>query len=128
MKQDVGLTLEVSCLELLSRAYTHSDREDWATFQLRLEETVLSWLHKHPGYKSVSRVQSDKVFIALAFERLWQAVIQRQVTCESERSHSGDAAYLFSSKYRQRVRISRSKSAICSTRPGGVELGSNPAL
>jgi hypothetical protein len=83
MKQDVGGTLEVSYIELFRRAYTHSDREAWTAFQQSLEKTVQTWFHKHPGYESVSRVQSDTHFIALTFERLWQAVIRRQIACET---------------------------------------------
>jgi hypothetical protein len=83
MKQDVGLTLEVSYMELLHRAYTHGDREAWAAFQQSLEKTLRTWFHKHPCYESVSRFQSEQHFIALAFERLWQAVVRRQIACET---------------------------------------------
>jgi hypothetical protein len=81
MKRDVSKTLAVAHLELLRRAYTHSDLEAWARFQESLEKTVRTWFHRHSDFESVSRVQSDKHFIDLAFERLWQAIVQRQIAC-----------------------------------------------
>src|SRR5258708_33510707 len=78
MRQDVGETLEVSHLELLRRAQTHSDLKAWAAFQHCLEETVLTWLHDHPGSQAACRLHSERHFVALAFERLRQAALQRQ--------------------------------------------------
>lgn len=83
MRQDVGETLAVSRLELWRRAKTHSDLQAWAAFQQCLEETVLSWLYDHPGSEAACRVQSERHFVALAFERLRQATVQGQVTCET---------------------------------------------
>ena len=83
MRQDVGETLEVSRLELLRRASTHGDLQAWAAFQQSLEETVLTWLHEHPGSEAACRLQSERHFVALAFERLRQAAVQGQVTCET---------------------------------------------
>ncbi len=77
------VTLVVSRLELLRQASIHSDLHAWAVFQQSLEETVLTWLHEHPGSKAACRVQSERHFVALAFERLRQATIQGQVTCET---------------------------------------------
>jgi hypothetical protein len=83
MRQDVNETLEVSRLELLRRASTHHDLEAWAAFQQSLEGTVLTWLHDHPGRETACRVQSERHFVAQAFEQLRQAVIQRHVTFET---------------------------------------------
>ena len=83
MRQDVGETLEVSHLEQWRRAKTHSDLQTWAAFQQRLEETVLTWLHEHPGSEVACRMHSESYFVALAFERLRQAVVQGQVACET---------------------------------------------
>lgn len=83
MRQDVGETLEVSRLELWRRAKTHGDLEAWAAFQQCLEETVLTWFHDHPASEAACRMHSERHFVALAFERLRQAVVQRQVTCET---------------------------------------------
>ena len=83
MRQNVGESLEVSPLGLLRRASTFGDLEAWAAFQQGLEETVLTWLHAHPGWEAACRLQSAKHFVALAFERLWQATIQGRVSCET---------------------------------------------
>jgi len=83
MRQDVGETLEFSRLELLRRAKTHGDLEAWAAFQQSLEETVLTWFHDHPGSQAACRVQSERHFVALAFEQFWHIVVQGQVACET---------------------------------------------
>ncbi len=76
------VTLVVSRLELLRRAITYGDLEAWAAFRQGLEETVLSWLHEHPGREAACRLQTERHFVTMAFERLRQATIQGQVTCE----------------------------------------------
>jgi len=83
MRQDVGEMLEVSPLELFRRAQTHGDLKAWAAFQHCLEETVLTWLHDHPGSQAACRLHSERHFVALAFERLRQAALQKQVACET---------------------------------------------
>jgi hypothetical protein len=83
MRQHVGETLAVSRLELFQRASTHGDLQAWAAFQQGLEETVLTWLHEHPGCQAACRLHSERHFVAQAFERLRQAVVQEQVTCET---------------------------------------------
>jgi hypothetical protein len=83
MGHDVGETLEVSHVKLLRRASTHNNQEAWAAFQQSLEETVLSWFHEHLSSEAACCVQSEKYFVAQAFERLRQATIQGQVTCET---------------------------------------------
>ncbi len=83
MRQDVGKTLEVSRLELLRRASIDGDLQAWAAFQQGLEETVLTWLHEHPGSQAAYRLHNERHFVAQAFERLRQAVVQGQVTCET---------------------------------------------
>jgi hypothetical protein len=83
MRQNVSESLEVSRLELLRHASIHSDLDAWAAFQLSLEVTVLIWLHEHPGSEAACRLQSEKHFVSLAFERLRQATIHGQVSCET---------------------------------------------
>ena len=83
MRQDVNETLEVSRLELLHRVSTHNDLEAWAAFQQSLEETVLTWLHEHPGREAACHMHSERYFVAQAFERLQQIVVQKQVACET---------------------------------------------
>jgi hypothetical protein len=76
-------TFEVSSLELLRSTIIQGDQNAWAEFQQSLEETVLTWLHAHPGRKSACRCQSEQHFVALAFERLRQAAIQGKVAYET---------------------------------------------
>jgi hypothetical protein len=83
MGQHIRESLEVSHLELLLRASTHGDLQAWATFQQSLEGTVLNWFHEHPGSEALSRLSRERHFVWLAFERLWQAVVQKQVACET---------------------------------------------
>jgi hypothetical protein len=83
MGQEVGETLEVSRLELLCRASTYGDLQAWAAFQQCLEETVLTWFHDHPAREAMCHVQGERQFVAQAFERFWQTVVQGQVTCET---------------------------------------------
>ena len=83
MRQDVGKTLEISRLELLRRASTDGDLAARAAFQHCLEETVLTWVHGHPGSQAACRLQSERHIVALAFEQFWHIVVQRQVACET---------------------------------------------
>jgi hypothetical protein len=83
MRQNVGESLEVSHLELLRRTSIYGDLDAWAAFQQSLEETVLTWLHKYPGSEAVCELQREWHFVALAFEQLWQAAIQGQVSCDT---------------------------------------------
>ena len=83
MRQDVGETPEVAQLEQLRLVSTYGDLEAWAAFQQSMEETVLNWLHAHPGREAACHVQSERHFVAQAFEQVQQAVVQRQVACET---------------------------------------------
>lgn len=83
MRQHVDETHEVSRLELLPSASRHDDREVWAAFQQSLEETVLTWLHDHPGREAACRIHSERHFITQAFEQLRLAIVQGQVACET---------------------------------------------
>jgi hypothetical protein len=83
MTQHVRETLVVSRLELWRRASTHGDLQAWAAFRQGLEETVLIWLHEHPGSEAACRLHGERHFVAQAFERFWHFVVQEQVTCET---------------------------------------------
>ena len=83
VRSDGDETCEMSSLQLLHRAIAHGDQQAWAGFQQSLEETVLTWLHDHPGSQAVCRLHSDRHFVAQAFERLQHAAVQGQVTCET---------------------------------------------
>ena len=79
MRCDGDETFEVYSLELMHSAISQGDQDAWAEFQQSLEETVLTWLHAHPGRESACLCKSEQHFVALAFERLRQAAIQGKV-------------------------------------------------
>ena len=83
MMQNVSESLKVPRLKLLRRASSQGDLQDWATFQQGLEETILAWFYTHPGSEAASRVQSDRYFVARAFEQFWNLGVQEQVACET---------------------------------------------
>jgi hypothetical protein len=122
MRQHVGETLAVSRLELFHRASTHGDLQAWAAFQQSLEETVLTWFHDHPGSQAACRLHGERHFVAQAFERLRQAVVQRQVACET---FSGMLVYLRASlngAILEMLRVSkRPRRAISSPWPDGED-------
>jgi hypothetical protein len=121
MRQNVSETLEVSHLELLRHASTYGDLQAWAAFQQGLEETALTWLHEHPGREAACRLQSEQYFVALAFERLLQATVQGQVTCETL---SGVLVYLRASlngAILQTLRDSKQPGAVSSPWPDGED-------
>jgi len=66
------------CLELFHRAGVQ--RDDLALEALRqcFSEFVQDWIRRHPQKEVVCRCESEEYYAALAFERFWQAVIQRQ--------------------------------------------------
>jgi hypothetical protein len=121
MRQDVGERREVSYLELWHRAKTHSDLQAWAAFQQGLEETVLTWFHDHPGSEAACRLHGERHFVALAFERLRQAVVQRQMACETL---SEVLLYLRASlngAILDALRVSSGPRGVSSSRPDGEE-------
>ena len=121
MRQDVGGMLEVSRLELLRRANTYGDLQAWAAFQQGLEEAVLTWLLEHPGSQVACRMHSERHFVALAFERLLQAVVQRQVDCEAL---SGVLVYLRASlngAILETLRVFSWPGAVSTLRPDGED-------
>jgi len=76
-------TFEMTSLELLRRAIAHGDQDAWAGFQQYLEETVVTWLHEHPGREAACRGLCEKDMVAQAFERFRQGAVKRQMTFES---------------------------------------------
>jgi len=80
MEHDVN---EEYCLELLRRIITESDQEARAELQQRWNEILLGWLRSHPGRAVACRWESEEYYIALAFERFWQAAVEGQVTCQA---------------------------------------------
>jgi hypothetical protein len=126
MRQDVAETCEVFRLELLRRASTDGDLEAWAAFQQCLEETVLTWLHEHPGSEAACRMHSEKYFVAQAFEQLQKVVVQRQIACETL---SGVLAYLRASlngAILEALRASSHPRAVCQHMSAEQGLQGNP--
>lgn len=126
MRQDVSVTLEVARLELLRRASIYGDLEAWTAFQQSLEETVLIWLHEHPGREAVCRVQSERHFVAQAFEQLQQVVVRRQVACETL---SEVLVYLRASlngAILETLRVSSRTRAVCEHVSAEQDLQGNP--
>ncbi len=83
MRGDGDEKLEVSSLQLLRRAIAHSDQDAWAGFQQCLEESVLTWLHAHPGREAACRGLCEKHVVAQAFERFRQGAGQAQMAFET---------------------------------------------
>ncbi len=78
-------------LELLHRALVQGDQDAWAGVQRCLSELVRGWLYSHPRREAALRWQSEEDYVALAFERFWQATVQQQVAF---RTLAGALAYL----------------------------------
>jgi hypothetical protein len=105
---------------------THCDQEAWTAFQQSLEETVLSWFHDHPASETACRLQSDRQFVALAFERLRRAVVQRQVACERL---SGVLVYLRASLngvILETLRVSSRPGVVSQRMSGELDLEGHP--
>jgi DNA-directed RNA polymerase specialized sigma24 family protein len=66
------------CLELLRRATVQGDPASWACVQQLFSGLVRRWLRRHPGLETAARLDSEENYLALAFERFWQATTQHQ--------------------------------------------------
>jgi len=66
-------------LELLHRALVQGDQNAWAGLQQCLTELVRGWLYRHPHREAALRWESEDNYVALAFERFWQATVQQQI-------------------------------------------------
>ena len=65
-------------LELFRRATVEGDPEAWEWVQRCFGEIVLAWLRRHPSRATACRLESEENFIALTFERFWQATALTQ--------------------------------------------------
>lgn len=70
-------------LELLRRAFLQGDQAAWAGVQQCFGEPVRGWLHGHPRREAAFQLESEETYVALTFERFWQANIQQQVRYRS---------------------------------------------
>src|SRR4030088_2150298 len=64
-------------LELLHRAIVQGDQDAWAGLQQCLSELVRGWLYAHPRQETALRFESAESYVALAFERFWQATTKQ---------------------------------------------------
>ncbi len=76
---------EVYGIELLRRATVQDDQEAQASWQQCFAGIVRGWLHRHPSRKAAARLNSEEIYVALAFERFWQATVQQQVAFQDVR-------------------------------------------
>jgi hypothetical protein len=81
-------------LELLRRALVQGDQDAWTGLQQCLSELVRGWLYAHPCREAALRWESEESYVALAFERFWQATVQQKVAF---RTLAGVLAYLHAS-------------------------------
>src|SRR5207253_2074773 len=85
------LSNEAYGLELLRRAIMQGDQEAWRGVMQCFGELVRGWLRGHPHREAACRLESEETYVALAFERFWQATIQQRI---SFRTLGGALAYL----------------------------------
>ena len=78
-------------LALLHHAIVQGDQDAWAGLQQCFDETVRGWLHGHPRREMACRLESEDTYVALAFERFWQATTQQQLVFQTL---GGALAYL----------------------------------
>jgi hypothetical protein len=65
-------------LELFRRATVEGDAEAWEYVQRCFGESVLGWLRHHPSRATACRLESEENYVALTFERFWQATARSQ--------------------------------------------------
>ena len=112
-------------LELLRRAIVQGDQDAWAGIQQCLSALVRGWLYGHPRREMALSFESEESYVALAFERFWQATTRQQVHFET---FAGALAYLRASLHGAILDVLRAYS-----RPAEVPLpesgaGGEPSL
>ncbi len=60
-------------LELFQRALTRRDDEDWNLLVERFQGLVMAWVRNHSRRDIAYRYHNPEYYVALAFERFWQA-------------------------------------------------------
>jgi hypothetical protein len=65
---------DTSSVELVRRATLQKDQEAWAWVHHCFGSVVRSWLRGHPSREFACRLESEEHYVALAFERFWQAI------------------------------------------------------
>jgi hypothetical protein len=65
-------------IELLRRGTVQGNQEAWTWVQQCFGGVVLNWLRHHPQSAYACRLESEEHYVALAFERFWQATSSNQ--------------------------------------------------
>jgi hypothetical protein len=60
-------------VELVRRATLQKDQEAWVWMQHCFGGVVRNWLRGHPSREAACLLESEENYVALAFERFWQA-------------------------------------------------------
>src|SRR5216683_7321761 len=69
---------ESSSVALLRCATVEDDQEAWGWVQHCFGGLVRGWLRRHPKRAAACRLESEEYYVALAFERFWQATTSKQ--------------------------------------------------
>jgi hypothetical protein len=70
-------------LELFHRATLQGDPEARVGVQDCFREMVRGWLRRHPSREAALNFESEENYVALAFERFWQATTRQRVVFET---------------------------------------------
>jgi len=65
-------------LELFQRALSHTDDEAWNLLVERFQGLVLAWVRGHARRELAYRYHNPEYYVALAFERFWQATARNR--------------------------------------------------
>lgn len=65
-------------LELFQRALSQRNDEDWSLLIERFQGLVLAWVRNHSRRELAYRYNNPEYYVALAFERFWQATARNQ--------------------------------------------------
>ena len=63
------------CLELFHRARVQHDDDALEALRHCFGGVLQDWIHRHPQKEVLCRFESEEYYMALAFERFWQAVM-----------------------------------------------------
>jgi hypothetical protein len=77
------LSDEMPVLELVRHVRVHGDQAARVEVEQYLGKIVLAWLRCHLSREAAWSFEGKEHFVALAFERFWQIIVQGQVTCET---------------------------------------------
>lgn len=63
------------CLEIFRRATVQKDPDAWELLMQRFSGIVVGWVRRHPNRELAYRLDSEKSYVDLTFERLWKRTI-----------------------------------------------------